>query len=503
MKAEALRQLGMPERRSPSWRRPCASGPTTRSSGTRAERAQQAEAYEEAVACYDRALSLEPRYAASWSDRGMALGTLKRLEESIESLERAIALRPEASPPWLNKALAEEQANRASTRRIPSGCSSSGPRPTSGCRRRWRRIAWPSLSRFSERACARRRGPPIPTPGCESRRRSARAGWTRPWRSSSRRWPGPMPTPPTGPTSASAGAVSAAPTRRWLLTTVPSPWIPATWPRSPTRASLLRQGGGRDGEEPALDLLMRAAAIEPGNPEVWINLAISYAAVGVHKLAVDACDKALGLRPSDAEVLEMKADSLGRLKQPQDSLAAAEQALALEPQRAHAWYLKANALARLSRKEDGLAAYDRCIALDPREGERLLQQGLRALRAPALSRHPGAVRASRSASSAILLGRRPPRPRPRRDGSSRRGAGRIRPGPRHRRQRTRGLHPQGPAAPEAEALRRGRGRVRPCPGPRTQGPPPPPEQGGVPRRGGAARRGGHGVAALLDVRARE
>jgi tetratricopeptide (TPR) repeat protein len=48
-----------------------------------------------------------------------------------------------------------------------------------------------------------------------------------------------------------------------------------------------------------------------------------------------------------------------------EALAAAEQALALEPHRAHAWYLKANALARLSRKEDCLAAYDRCIALDP------------------------------------------------------------------------------------------------------------------------------------------
>ena len=114
MKAEALRQLKRTERRhGPRSRKPCDDGPRIPCSGTPGRiDLKNAGAPRRGRGRFDRALALEPRHAASWSDRGRALGALKRLDESIESLERAIALRPEAAPPWLNKALAEEEAHR-------------------------------------------------------------------------------------------------------------------------------------------------------------------------------------------------------------------------------------------------------------------------------------------------------------------------------------------------------------------------------------------------------
>jgi tetratricopeptide (TPR) repeat protein len=46
---------------------------------------------EEAIACFDEALALEPRHAEALVKRGTALERLKRLEEAIECYDRAIA----------------------------------------------------------------------------------------------------------------------------------------------------------------------------------------------------------------------------------------------------------------------------------------------------------------------------------------------------------------------------------------------------------------------------
>jgi tetratricopeptide (TPR) repeat protein len=50
--------------------------------------------YEEAVAAFDKALSLDPQYAVAWRDRGLSLALLARANESEESFARAIALSP-------------------------------------------------------------------------------------------------------------------------------------------------------------------------------------------------------------------------------------------------------------------------------------------------------------------------------------------------------------------------------------------------------------------------
>lgn len=46
--------------------------------------------FEEALACYDRALTLDPSYAEAWHNRGCALRALRRDEEALESFNRAL-----------------------------------------------------------------------------------------------------------------------------------------------------------------------------------------------------------------------------------------------------------------------------------------------------------------------------------------------------------------------------------------------------------------------------
>lgn len=50
--------------------------------------------HEEALASYDRAVELDPRYALVWFYRGNALAALGRHEAALASYDRAVELNP-------------------------------------------------------------------------------------------------------------------------------------------------------------------------------------------------------------------------------------------------------------------------------------------------------------------------------------------------------------------------------------------------------------------------
>jgi hypothetical protein len=58
---------------------------------------------DEAVASYDKAISLKPDYAESWSNRGIVLQELKRLDEALASFDKAISLKPDYAMACWNK----------------------------------------------------------------------------------------------------------------------------------------------------------------------------------------------------------------------------------------------------------------------------------------------------------------------------------------------------------------------------------------------------------------
>jgi tetratricopeptide (TPR) repeat protein/tRNA A-37 threonylcarbamoyl transferase component Bud32 len=58
---------------------------------------------EEAIACLDRALEVNPRYAAAWNNKGDALRVLGRPEEAIACLDRALEVNPGLAEAWSNK----------------------------------------------------------------------------------------------------------------------------------------------------------------------------------------------------------------------------------------------------------------------------------------------------------------------------------------------------------------------------------------------------------------
>ena len=67
---------------------------------------------QEAIACYDRVLEIDPRDAGAWSNKGVALGTLGRYDEAIACLDRALEIDPRDAKAWSNKGLALRNLGR-------------------------------------------------------------------------------------------------------------------------------------------------------------------------------------------------------------------------------------------------------------------------------------------------------------------------------------------------------------------------------------------------------
>lgn len=67
---------------------------------------------EEAIACYDRALAINPRDEKTWGNKGIELENLGRLEEAFALFDRVLAINPRDAVVWINKGSALHRSGR-------------------------------------------------------------------------------------------------------------------------------------------------------------------------------------------------------------------------------------------------------------------------------------------------------------------------------------------------------------------------------------------------------
>jgi tetratricopeptide (TPR) repeat protein len=67
---------------------------------------------EEALACYDRALAVDPGHAEALNNRGMALHRLKRLDEALLSFDRMLVLNRHIAEIHFNRGAVLQELNR-------------------------------------------------------------------------------------------------------------------------------------------------------------------------------------------------------------------------------------------------------------------------------------------------------------------------------------------------------------------------------------------------------
>jgi len=66
----------------------------------------------DAVACFDKALEINPQSAYTWYSRGVALGQLDRPQDEIASYDQALKINPKFPEAWYNKAITLGNARR-------------------------------------------------------------------------------------------------------------------------------------------------------------------------------------------------------------------------------------------------------------------------------------------------------------------------------------------------------------------------------------------------------
>ncbi|MGA7954252.1 MAG: tetratricopeptide repeat protein [Gloeobacterales cyanobacterium] len=67
---------------------------------SRGETLRKLERYEEAIASYDKALTIQPDNYWAWTSRGQALNSLGRYEEAIASCDKALTIQPDDHWAW-------------------------------------------------------------------------------------------------------------------------------------------------------------------------------------------------------------------------------------------------------------------------------------------------------------------------------------------------------------------------------------------------------------------
>jgi TolA-binding protein len=64
------------------------------------------EKYEEALKCFEKAIAINPNYAGAWHNKGVELGNLEKYEEALKCFEKAIEINPNFANAWSNKGMA-------------------------------------------------------------------------------------------------------------------------------------------------------------------------------------------------------------------------------------------------------------------------------------------------------------------------------------------------------------------------------------------------------------
>ena len=75
--------------------------------------------YAEALAAYEQALALDPKFVNAWNGKGAVLTDQKRYAEALPAYEQALTLDPRYVTGWKNKAIALRGLGRRQRRRRP------------------------------------------------------------------------------------------------------------------------------------------------------------------------------------------------------------------------------------------------------------------------------------------------------------------------------------------------------------------------------------------------
>jgi tetratricopeptide (TPR) repeat protein len=325
----------------------------------------------EAISCFDKALSKNPRNPHPWLNRGVALGKLGNTPEELKCYDKALALNPDYSDAWYNKGMAfhnngcYEDALPCYDRSLTINPNQAEVWVNKGC-------AVGSLGRTEEELF------------CYKKALAIDPNHAKAWVN-----------------KASALIIlgrledaNACCDRALAI----SPTMAEAWTNKASVLGILKRFnesircceralainahlceawmckglalGGLQRFEEELFCYQKALELDPGQPEVWYRRALTLSHLGRLEEALYCCDRTLKINPEASDVWTKKGLVLAAMASFEEAVSCYDKALAIDAKHATAWLNKGLALRNLGLRAEGKRCLRKAIDLDPTLGNR-------------------------------------------------------------------------------------------------------------------------------------
>jgi tetratricopeptide (TPR) repeat protein len=319
-----------------------------------AQRLAKLGQWEEAIACYDEALTRDPQNAYARFSKGLCLAAQGYLEEAIAAYDQAVAIDSELEAAWFGKALAEEQIGRTqdamqSFERYIAAAPAQDREQIEYAVRRHRELA----SRQEDNTAPPAPSEPEPSTPMHHHPPQAQSAGA-----------GADQKGDQGPEESSASRDQALDDSQQDAATL--------YGKGLSMAALGRL-------EDAVDCYKQALALDPGLAVAWFSKALAEERIGREQEAALSYERYIALAPSEEQMqiehARQRVDQLGGGGEdsfgPPESLEPIQSAPTPQPpqQDTAALVDEGRRLAGLGRHEEALVYYDRALALDPQNAE--------------------------------------------------------------------------------------------------------------------------------------
>lgn len=288
---------------------------------------------EEAVACYDRALELNPRYDGAWNNKGGVLTQLGRSEEAVVCCDRAIELNPHNVEAWYNKGNALNALGRS--KEAVLCCDRAielNPRSEAAWNSRGNALY--ELGQHEEAVV------------CYGRALEHNPLDEKMWANKG------IALDELGRSEEAIACYDRALEN--------NPLLEGVWFRKAGAIGKLGQS------QEAIACYDRAIELNPRFEEAWYSKGAALDNLGRSEEAVVCCDRAIELNPRSAESWFNKGVPLYALGRREEAVACYNRAIELNPRLEQAWSNQGIALSELGRSEEAVACYNRVLELNPR-----------------------------------------------------------------------------------------------------------------------------------------
>lgn len=298
--------------------------------------------YSEAIAAYDRVISLQPDDSWAWARKGRTLRLLGRLPAALDAYDEALRLRPVYAWAWKGKGIVLERLGRYEE---ALACHRAAAEIDPDDVWNWtnQAEALRTLGRTAEALTALQHALAVDPEHAQSWGRLGQLERTL----------GHLPES----VAAYRRATELEPAYGWAH----------------NGCGLALRALGQPAE--ALLCFKRAARYQPEVVWHWYNLTDTLVDLGHYEDAVESVREAVRVDSTHAFSWAKMGQVLRYLKRFEEALAAYNRALALHSDSAWAWNGKGVSLEQLGRFEEALAAYQRAAALAPRDVWPFYNQG--------------------------------------------------------------------------------------------------------------------------------